>query len=512
VNLEKVPWAVPLNIRFDVSALPDVFSQQSWKTKYLWFDLFCIPQDGSKLANVEISRQADIFRNSTTSVAWLSDVESWDAVSNVVTWLALSYLRSASAPGLYETQSSLDEAFEAADRPIEFYFEYTDPQNQSSHYSRFGGLDRKFRQWTHGNKITSSTGHKWFSGWFSSLWTLQEACLCPDLTLFSRSWEPLKDMAGSPITLDSLFQLVENAQAHLQYATLPSPNFDKPFGYMARRHTHLISRSTKKQTAGWPLGAWQLNKLAIETKVYTIRNCSPIDVLVLGNLRQCTESRAQAIMSVLGATTWFTRHLEQTGTSPPENRLILGMYPHEFVLEVAQKFGGSFYCIAKSTPTTFRFLTAAVTSQSIGSMLPFSTPEFRPSVLAMRSTRGDEEDHPALQSWAIQPNGSIRMTQAGIVGSSWGADAGAIQASIIITHGKSSSFEHVELREWLRQRSRSYHWYAVALCRDRHTLSGIILKGARFRFSSRLHLIRTGYFSTLQTEFPMSQKVDWLVL
>lgn len=85
VTVEKVPWAIPLNTRFDVSALPALFSQQSWSTRYLWFDLFCIPQDGSKLAGIEISRQADIFRNSTKSALWLNDIESWDALSNAVT-------------------------------------------------------------------------------------------------------------------------------------------------------------------------------------------------------------------------------------------------------------------------------------------------------------------------------------------------------------------------------------------------------------------------------------------
>jgi hypothetical protein len=104
------------------------------------------------------------------------------------------------------------------------------------------------------------------------------------------------------------------------------------------------------------------------------------------------------------------------------------------------------------------------------------------------------------------------MLQAGVLGSSHGAGESSIQASIIFTQGQKSSFEHMELKEWLRGRSKSYHWYAVAVCRDRDTLSGIILKGLRVRFSSRLHLIRTGYLSTLETDFPKTEKVDWVVV
>jgi hypothetical protein len=43
-------------------------------TRYVWFDLFCIPQEGGEIMAREIARQALIFRNAKVAVAWLNDI------------------------------------------------------------------------------------------------------------------------------------------------------------------------------------------------------------------------------------------------------------------------------------------------------------------------------------------------------------------------------------------------------------------------------------------------------
>lgn len=58
------------------------------------------------------------------------------------------------------------------------------------------------------------------SSWFSSLWTLQEAALCPDLMLASRHWKLLRDGHGQPIPLNALVLFVSYHETYVrQYIT-----------------------------------------------------------------------------------------------------------------------------------------------------------------------------------------------------------------------------------------------------------------------------------------------------
>jgi hypothetical protein len=512
VGLEGVPWPVPVNTRFDVAALPDIFADQLWQTSYIWFDLFCIPQDDSELKDIEIARQAEIFRNSEACIAWLNDVEGWEAVSASVVWLGLTYLQSTSAPDIYEIDASLERYFSLSDINIEF-FNYGAQQVLRIEDSRFGRFSQGLRKVLRKGRVSAGLDQGLaYCGWFSSLWTLQEACLCPNMTLASRHWDLLVDNDGNAISLDAIFQLEANTRRYAEYSKISGPPFSDPHAYTSSRQMQSTIQGTKTNIIGWPLGPQQLNKLANQTKMDALWAASPIDVLVLGNLRQCSDSRAQAIMSVLGATDWFTQCLGQTRPLPSEGNLILGMYPLEFVQEVAQKFGGSFFSSIKSSPTRLRLLRAALTGQSLGSMLPFSIPKFRPSITTMGSSNGNMEDHPAVTTWSVLPGGSVKTDFVGIVASSQETSSSGIQAWTIVTHGQKSSFVHAELRDTLRRLSKTYLWYAVALSRDSVMLSGIIFQSARLKLQSKRYMIKVGYFHTLQREFPISQHVNWLVL
>lgn len=61
-DIDGVPWKVPQNWRFEVLELPQILNNLPSKTRYVWFDLLCIPQDFSILGAKEISRQAQIFQ------------------------------------------------------------------------------------------------------------------------------------------------------------------------------------------------------------------------------------------------------------------------------------------------------------------------------------------------------------------------------------------------------------------------------------------------------------------
>lgn len=88
---------------------------------------------------------------------------------------------------------------------------------------------------------------------------------------------------------------------------------------------------------------------------------SPSAVFTFGQLRQCSESRAEAIMSVIGATQWYEDHIAEHGTAPPEADLVLGLYPVAFLNEAASKLGPTFFTGA---PTDLRYLSGAVTLEN----------------------------------------------------------------------------------------------------------------------------------------------------
>lgn len=73
IHIEGVPWLVPQNEKFDVERLPEHLQQIQPRIRFIWIDLFCIPQDGSSKADDEINRQALIFQNSSRCIAWIND-------------------------------------------------------------------------------------------------------------------------------------------------------------------------------------------------------------------------------------------------------------------------------------------------------------------------------------------------------------------------------------------------------------------------------------------------------
>ena len=76
-------WLIPENSIFDVKSLPTILRNLPVKTKYVWFDLLCIPQDRSAIALREISRQAVIFRGAQYAIAWLNMISNWRGLRSV---------------------------------------------------------------------------------------------------------------------------------------------------------------------------------------------------------------------------------------------------------------------------------------------------------------------------------------------------------------------------------------------------------------------------------------------
>lgn len=168
-KLDGVPWDIPHNSKFVVEELPKNLSI-AFRTGFVWFDLLCIPQDESLQADLEIAKQTAIFGNASSVVIWANAVTSWTGLENLFKLISAHYLQisTASQTKSFYNTASVDHL---ADQEI-----------REEHLFDFKLLER----------------------WLTSLWTLQEACLWPDMVLFSRIWEPLTAEKSTIITLDCI--------------------------------------------------------------------------------------------------------------------------------------------------------------------------------------------------------------------------------------------------------------------------------------------------------------------
>ncbi|CAI6291710.1 unnamed protein product [Periconia digitata] len=501
-RVEGVPWPVPVNTRFDVHKLPDIFAANKWTTPYLWFDLYTIPQNGSKLADEEIARQHIIFRNSSAAVAWISGIQSWDKLSNGIEWLALSYLQHTSSPDLYDVKGALETVLDARNPPLETTGALNDVKEEEESA-------------TLQNQVLDKSSYTLYPGaWFTSLWTLQETFLCPHMVLVSQDWKPLQDKAGCIVTLDNLIALEQYALQYIRYSKFSDADFSDPSGYDANASWRSTQSSHTKPT-GLPADVQEIQALITMTKASDWLRPSPISVLVLGNMRTCTESRAQAIMCILGTTAWYTKHVEKYGSRPPDKYLVLGMYPLPFLQEVIRKFGAAIYLTTKGIANCDEFFQGIDSDILSGSMLPFATGHSSRSVGSPINnfTRDDNEDHPDVSAWELQQDGTVRITRAGVLtASDYRYNDPQHTARVMDCRQERSSLEEVRLSEWLEQQPETHARFAVAVARDRLTLHGIILEGPRSTSAGTQRLLKTGIFTMPTLLFPRSSRVDWIVV
>ena len=106
-----------------------------------------------------------------------------------------------------------------------------------------------------------------FPDWTTSLWTLQEACLCSHMSLAASNFEYLQTETGVHFGLDAIICLLDFNL---------SSTFPPTVKQLRLCFSSLFGSST------------------------------PMKVMLMANERQCSGARAPAIMSVLGFTDWYT--------------------------------------------------------------------------------------------------------------------------------------------------------------------------------------------------------------
>lgn len=356
-HLSGVDWAIPENTIFEVMDLPDILAEAPARTRFLWFDLVCLPQDDtSPDYTSEVSRQATIFYHASACIAWINQINSWRNMQECMRWLALHYLETSTEGDIYDVAPLLAHLEESiGTNTIELRKGDLDPY----------GVDP----------------------WLSSTWTLQESSLCPDMILCNREWQPLELVSGTTI---SLWQLMA-----LSYVERLSAG-----GYSKHKEPSHV------QAQMLPV------RVAVTGPGLSLDRCAILD---LGARRTCQTRRAEAVMSALGMTDWYDEYLHEHGEPPPDKNLVLGSYTLPFVREAADKMGAEFFfCVC--TPYN-RGIIWPPGPPYRGTFLPFGSPQ---NDIGLLGATGNSkfQTHSALKSWSIEADASVRVVEASVLVSS----------------------------------------------------------------------------------------------
>ncbi|KAK9437391.1 uncharacterized protein VB005_08379 [Metarhizium brunneum] len=150
-----VPWRVRSSNGLPVTSILDML--ESLEERYIWIDIFCIPQECPSAKAREIARQAEIFRGARRGTAWLHQTAAvWPLVLGLISWSM--YLRS---------QFSLEHPTPAPPPP-----------------GTLAALE----------ELVSDP-------WFSSTWALQEAILRPNMSMIGvNEWRSSLIFPNSSLT------------------------------------------------------------------------------------------------------------------------------------------------------------------------------------------------------------------------------------------------------------------------------------------------------------------------
>ena len=415
-----------------------------------------------------------IFRRASSAVAWLNNIHAWSTLPSVIRYLCLSYLKNATTVESNREALSvlLDEHAAAIDASIELLDSQTDESHQ--------------------------TNRKTPNPWFTSLWTLQEVCLRPDMWLCNSKWEFLAISENTPIALNDIVALC------------------------------LANFGTMNSTGRGSTGVRELQNLIRTTGLEGLLRLSELSIITMGNERHCKKRRAEAIMSAVGAVDWFPGFndpLKDDLDDEDDERLLLGLYPLAFIKEVREKLGSASFFSSTPLGPQFHYVLYKYCSEKrskrgkfedLGSLLPIG-PGAHSVAWEVESIRHMVE-HPTLKTWTIEPTGRVHIRQAGIVSSSFPSSPRPVEPlrctiaapSVTGDENRVKLHHDADLHEWTRLYKP---WSAnIAVCLSHSSLAtrGILLKemegGIMLKVGSYWQFEQPG------CEMPKTQDVDWSVM
>ncbi|KAI0384841.1 hypothetical protein F5Y04DRAFT_247916 [Hypomontagnella monticulosa] len=528
VDLPGVPWAIPQNDRFDVEDIGDILRSVPGDSLYVWFDLVCIPQTRNgelgNRARQEIAKQAAIFSLADHAVAWFCNLDDFDPLEDICHLLAINAMRY---PG-------------------------GGTEDRETYCQRIDGLLKKFENIEPNLPLRrpqapytgTQSWNELLHEWFSSLWTLQEACMRPGMWLCCRGMKPLvSSTTGSKIPLDCIICLVlANAEVIREWS-FPSV-INGTTGPISSIPTDKIRNSLEYRLYESPVVnliqspppyVIGFTRFVMAAGLTEIPDITQIGILTLGNQRTCeTKSqRAEAIMSALGVTKWYNPN-ESNGQD--KGQLVLEQYPLKFVKELRQEVGDYqffFHNItrdfwAEINPTLFEEQLLA-RKDTRGTLLPFAPVISRRGGRIRRdhipNTMNKSATHGTVAEWLINTDGSVVVTSAWLLVSTSNPDnvnLGTVflsDFSMVATSGWGNVASEQILREWVS--SRTYKCHAVGIQQEELFNIGdgktyIRIDGILLRELQNGSLIKIGTFGTKMLEgdfgFSSRQDVNWTVI
>lgn len=388
-EISGVPWPVPRNSLYKVERLPNIFHQIPIETHYLWFDLFCIPQNGGVLKEQEIAKQAQVFRHAEDAVAWINEGVDIEALSTAVSLLCLCLAKFPEGSNCELQRLQMINSLSSAlvDRSAGLLLGEL-PEGR-------GPLRSPLKP----------------NNWSTSLWTLQEACLRPDMRIVNQDFAALRAAHGYNISVSSLANLWSS------FAGTPQTTRDS------------IRVEPNRFSIVDEVALWLHT-----TSLFELKHISRLDILALGDRRFCKERRADAIMSAIGVSEW------KTSGSKLASQMVLDKYPLSFIREVCAIDPGEFFGrYIKLYPRTSGLPPPAqwggstddndvrvdalrelddlfgIRAEQKGSMLPFSRGEAVHMHLDIKFTGMASLSYVA--TWNIMGCGSVKVDHACIISS-----------------------------------------------------------------------------------------------
>lgn len=215
----------PFQVEKHRSALKQIFSMGSPACEFIWLDVACIDQRDTPESKAEIGRQARIFRGAKQTYIWLSRL-SHECILHV----ALQLREAASQTWDMDAFDSLNDA-------------------------------QSYIDWGRTGLATLTTLLE--DPWFSSLWTLQEAFLCPGAFIISREGKTVEEETWSTVMLNSisarLHTIYSGAEEHQSRL---SPRLKEPELSMVQNFTKVLN--SRIESSGLA-ALWQQNPMAVFT-------------------------------------------------------------------------------------------------------------------------------------------------------------------------------------------------------------------------------------------------------
>ena len=241
LKVNGVTWSIPRikHNHFSAESFRQILERAAGTNGLVWVDIACIDQENTDIKMDEIGKQADIFSRASQVYIWLTSQDVAEASASL--------------------QALQDFAEKVAQIEIgQFSFEFNDVNFLQQIIPECSNLHR------HLLSLFSDP-------WFSSLWTLQEACLCEEAHFLSKDAqvlviEGLHTRKEKVVTLDSptdacqqiktaLFAYADTNQAIKDLIALMDRSGLSYFhqGFNSERNSMLLYPAAHHRTCSEPL-------------------------------------------------------------------------------------------------------------------------------------------------------------------------------------------------------------------------------------------------------------------